>query len=91
MQQGLLSILPPDINKESGGVNSHVLAAVSNVKSIYRGVSEGVQKAECDCSSSLSDPGQQEDEVVIKMQRFPPIFELLTAFFLCWKAFISDT
>lgn len=67
MQQGSLSILPPDINMESGGVNSHVMAAVSNVKSIYRGVSEGVQKAECDCSSSLPDPGQKEDEAVMKM------------------------
>lgn len=63
MQQGLLSILPPGINMESGGVNSHVLAAVSNVKSIYRGVSEGVQTAECDRSSSLPE----EDEVLIKM------------------------
>lgn len=44
-------------------MNSGITAAVSNVKSIYCGVSGGVQQAECDYSSSAPNPGQEEDEV----------------------------
>lgn len=44
-----------DIAVESGGVNSGITAAVSNVQSIFCGVSGGVQKAECDYPSSLPD------------------------------------
>lgn len=53
----LAQAFAPDIAVESGGVNSGITAAVSNVQSIYCGVSGGVQKAECDYPSSLSDTG----------------------------------
>lgn len=53
----LAQAFTPDINVESGGVNSGITAAVSNVKSIYCGASGGVQQAEWDCSSSRSGPG----------------------------------
>lgn len=59
----LAQAFTPDINMESGGVNSGITAAVSNVKSIYCGVSGGMQKAECDHSSSVPESGREEDEV----------------------------
>lgn len=52
----------PDINVESGGVNSGITAAVSNVKSIYCGASGGVQRPECDYSSSVPNLSQEENE-----------------------------
>lgn len=59
----LAQALTHDMKVESGGVNSGITAAVSNVKSIYCDVSGGVQKAECDYSSSVPNLGQEEDEV----------------------------
>lgn len=53
----------PDINVESGGVNFGITAAVSNVKSIYCGVSGGVQQAEIDYSSRVPNPGHEKSEV----------------------------
>lgn len=48
---------------ESGGVNSGITAAVSNVKSIYCGVSGCVQQAKCDYSPQCPNPCQEEDKV----------------------------
>ncbi len=45
-------------------MNSGITAAVSNVKSIYSGVSGGVQQAECDYSSSVPNSGQEEEDEV---------------------------
>lgn len=53
----------PDINVESGGVNSGITAAVSNVKSIYCGASGGVQRPECDYSSSVN-----EESLIIRIK-----------------------
>lgn len=41
-------------------MNSGITAAVSNVKSIYCGVSGCVLKAEGDCSPQCPSPGQEE-------------------------------
>lgn len=59
----LAQAFTPDINVESGGVNAGITATVSNVRSIYCGVSGVAQQAQCDYSSKVPNPGQEEDEV----------------------------